>query len=606
MSGLFRPFDFAALVDAIPQTVQKIAVLDRTKEPGSIGEPLYQDVVNAFVELQDTRTMPRIIGGRYGLSSKEFTPAMVKGIFDELKQDKPKNHFTIGIHDDVTDTSIKYDPSFSIEKDETFNSMFFGLGADGTVSANKNSIKIIGETTDNFVQGYFVYDSKKAGALTISHLRFGKHPIHSSYLITQADFVACHQFNFLGKFEILEKAKQGATFLLNAPYGPDEIWDKLPKHVQEEIIEKELKFYIVDATKVARDTGLGTRINTILQTCFFAISGILPQEEAIQKIKAAIQKSYAHKGDAVVEKNFNAVNQALANLHQIDYPKLVTSDIEESEIVSNKAPDFVKNVLAKIMGGEGDELPVSAFPVDGTFPSGTSQWEKRNIATMVPVWDEDLCTQCNKCILVCPHAAIRAKVYDKSLLNEAPQTFKQAVPVGKDFDREAEAYTLQVSVEDCTGCNICYEVCPVASKEEPEHKAVNMVDELLVKDAEKNNWDFFLNLPDLDRSRIRINNVKGSQFMRPLFEFSGACSGCGETPYLKLLTQLYGEQMLVANATGCSSIYGANLPSTPWAKNKDGRGPGWANSLFEDNAEFGLGMRLAVNTKHGEGRAVAP
>ncbi len=594
---LFRPFQVADFVNAVPRSVQKIAVLDRTKEPGAIGEPLYQDVVNAFVESRENREIPKIVGGRYGLSSKEFTPAMVMAIFNELKKETPKNHFTIGIDDDVTQTSLHFDSSFSIEKDETFNSMFFGLGADGTVSANKNSIKIIGETTPNFVQGYFVYDSKKAGALTISHLRFGSHRIHSTYLISQADFVACHQFNFLNRYDVLEKAKLNATFLLNAPFGPEEIWDQLPRPIQQEIIEKELKFYVIDATRVAREAKLGTRINTILQTCFFAISGVLPHDEAIEKIKMAIRKSYAHKGDKVVEMNFNAVNRALHDLHEVDYPKTVTSGRDLQEAVPTEAPDFVRNVLGKIMAGKGDELPVSAFPVDGTFPSATTQWEKRNIASVVPVWDEELCTQCNKCVIICPHAAIRAKIYDETLLTDAPGTFKRVMPVGKDFDKESETYTLQISVEDCTGCNLCVEVCPAISKEIEDYKALNMVDQEEVKESEKMNWDFFLSLPEMDRSRIRINNVKGSQFMQPLFEFSGACAGCGETPYLKLLTQLYGEQMLVANATGCSSIYGGNLPSTPWAVNQQGRGPAWANSLFEDNAEFGLGMRLAVDKK---------
>ena len=593
---LFRPFDIAMFADSLPKTVKGVAVLDRTKEPGSIGEPLYQDVISAFAETRQNGQSIKVIGGRYGLSSKEFTPAMVKAVFDELEKEYPKNHFTVGIQDDVTHSSLDYDPEFSVESD-TFNSVFYGLGADGTVSANKNSIKIIGETGDDYVQGYFVYDSKKAGALTISHLRFGKDPIQSTYLISKADFVACHQFNFLKKYDVLAKAKKGATFLLNAPLPPEEIWDALPETIQKEIVEKELRFYIIDATKVARNANLGTRINTILQTCFFSISGILPQEEAISRIKKAIEKSYSHKGDKVVQMNFNAVDQALANLHQVDYPKKVTSVEKMQKGVPDTAPEFVREVLGKILEGRGDELPVSSFPVDGTFPTATTQWEKRNIADLVPAWDEALCTQCNKCVLICPHAAIRAKVYPREELATAPQDFLHFDPVGKDFDKEKEAYTLQVAVEDCTGCNLCVEVCPAISKEDEHYKAINMVERTSVLEKEKKNWDFFLNLPDMDRSRLKITNVKGSQFMTPLFEFSGACAGCGETPYLKLITQLYGEHMIVANATGCSSIYGGNLPSTPWTVNKKGRGPAWSNSLFEDNAEFGMGLRLAANKK---------
>ncbi len=593
---LFRPFNIEDFLNVMPQSVKKIAVLDRTKEPGAIGDPLYQDIISAFAESKMNGLSPDIIGGRYGLSSKEFTPAMVKGIFDELKKESPKNHFTVGIKDDVSNSSLEYDPDYEVEK-ETYDSIFFGLGADGTVSANKNSIKIIGETGDDYVQGYFVYDSKKAGALTVSHLRFGKHPIHSTYLINKADFVACHQFNFLKKYDVLAKAKHGAIFLLNSPYGKDEVWDKLPEVIQREIVEKQLKFYVIDATKVAREAKLGTRINTILQTCFFAISGILPHDEAIEKIKTAIEKTYAHKGDAVVAMNFNAVDQADKNLQKVDYPGKVTSKEPLQKAVPENAPDFVQEVLGKILSGKGDELPVSSFPVDGTFPTATTQWEKRNIASIVPAWDEALCTQCNKCVLICPHAAIRAKVYPKEELNNAPESFLSYPPVGKDFDKENEAYTLQVAVEDCTGCDLCVQVCPAVSKEDENYKAINMVERTSVLEKEIENWDFFLNLPDMDRTRIKITNVKGSQFMQPLFEFSGACSGCGETPYLKLITQLYGEHMIVANATGCSSIYGGNLPSTPWAQSKKGRGPAWSNSLFEDNAEFGLGLKLAANKK---------
>jgi pyruvate-ferredoxin/flavodoxin oxidoreductase len=593
---LFRPFDIKDFISCIPSTVKNIAVLDRTKEPGAIGDPLYQDVLSAYVEMRRNGQMPKIIGGRYGLSSKEFTPAMVKAIFDELSKKEPKNHFTIGINDDVTNSSLAYDPDFSVEK-ETFNSVFFGLGADGTVSANKNSIKIIGDTGDDYVQGYFVYDSKKAGALTISHLRFGKQPIHSTYLISRADFVACHQFNFLKKYDVLEKVKKGGTFLLNAPLPPEEVWDALPQPVQQSIIDKKLKFFAIDASRVAREANLGTRVNTILQTCFFAISGILPQDEAISRIKKAIEKSYSHKGDSVVQMNFNAVDQAIANLHEIKYPAKVTSTEQLQKAMPDNAPEFVREVLGKILAGKGDELPVSAFPVDGTFPTATTQWEKRNIASLVPAWDEALCTQCNKCVMICPHAAIRAKVYPKELLEDAPKDFLHYPPVGKDFNKETEAYTLQVATEDCTGCNLCIEICPAMSKEDPSYKAINMVEQTAVLEKEQKNWDFFLDLPDMDRTRIKITNVKGSQFMTPLFEFSGACAGCGETPYLKLITQLYGEHMIVANATGCSSIYGGNLPSTPWTQSKRGRGPAWSNSLFEDNAEFGLGLRMAATKK---------
>ncbi|MFH1005152.1 MAG: pyruvate:ferredoxin (flavodoxin) oxidoreductase [Bacteroidota bacterium] len=592
---LFRPFCINDFIKAIPPTVKSIAVLDRTKEPGAIGDPLYMDVVNAFVE-NNPSSFPKIISGRYGLSSKEFTPAMVKAVFDELKKEKQKNHFTIGIKDDVSNTSLDYSNDFTIPND-CFSAMFYGLGADGTVGANKNTIKIIGDTTDNFVQGYFVYDSKKSGAITISHLRFGKNPIRSIYLITSANFVACHVFNFLFQYDVLEKIKQGGTFLLNAPYSCDEVWNHLPSKIQKEIINKQLKFFTIDATRVAQEAGLGTRTNTILQTCFFSISGVLPREEAIEKIRQSIHKSYSYKGDAIVKKNLQAVDKTLANLHEVHYPKNITSSIEIPPTVSKDAPQIVKNVLAKIMAGKGDELPVSAFPVDGTFPSATTQWEKRNIATHVPQWDENLCTQCNKCSIICPHAAIRAKVYDKNILSSAPETYKYVRPIGKEFDREKEVYTLQVAVEDCAGCHLCVEYCPMSSKTDPKHKAINMVEQLPIREMEKKNWDFFLSIPEIDRARVNVGSVKGSQFLRPLFEFSGACAGCGETPYVKLLSQLFGDEMIIANATGCSSIYGGNLPTTPWAKNEYGRGPAWANSLFEDAAEFGLGIRLAANKK---------
>ena len=593
---MFRPFEVEEFINAIPKSVTKISVLDRCKEPGGIGEPLYMDVVNAIMESWQGQ-VPKVVGGRYGLASKEFTPAMVIGIFKDLASDKPKNHYTIGIEDDVTHLSLAYDKSFSLDKQHLFRGLFFGLGADGTVSANKNSIKIIGETTDNYVQGYFVYDSKKSGSLTVSHLRFGKNPIRSCYIVNSANFIACHNFNFIHKYDILKDAEHGATFLLNAPFETDSVWEHLPYKIQEEIKEKELKFYVINASKVAREANMGSRVNTILQTCFFAISGILPKDEAIEKIKYAIKKTYSDKGEKVVLKNFAAVDQALANMHQIDYSNLAVGTMEYDKIVSDDAPDFVKNVLAKIMAFEGDDLPVSSFPLDGVYPVATTKWEKRNIAESVPVWDADLCSQCGKCFLICPHAAIRCKVYDKNELATAPESFMHTNPIGKEFDKNTEAYTLQVSVEDCTGCKLCVEYCPVASKADPTHKAINMAEQLPLREKEMNNWDFFLSLPEVDRNRVNRNTVKGTQFLQPLFEFSGACSGCGETPYIKLLTQLYGDRMVVANATGCSSIFGGNLPSTPWSANNAGCGPAWANSLFEDNAEFGLGIKLAYDKK---------
>jgi len=592
---LFRPFSISHFVDALPETVKKVAVLDRTKEPGSIGEPLYLDVVSAFTESE--REMPKIIGGRYGLSSKEFDPAMVKAVYDELDKEKSKNHFTVGINDDVSNTSLEIGKRLHTVKN-TFNCMFYGLGSDGTVGANKNSIKIIGETTDNYVQGYFVYDSKKAGAQTISHLRFGPDPIYSTYLIHKANFIACHQFNFIEKYDILKNIKKGGTFLLNSPFSKDEIWGILPKMMQEKIIENELEFYVVDASKVAKEAKLGKRTNTVLQTCFFAISGVLPKEEAIQKIKNAVVKSYSHKGDKIVQMNFNAIDKSLENLQKVVYPKQITSDVALKPMMTGDADPFVKEVLGLILAGKGDELPVSAFPVDGTFPTGTTQYEKRGIADIIPVWDdENICTQCNKCVAICPHAAIRAKVVPNTELEGAPSTLKSVPAKGRPFTSETESYVLQVSPQDCTGCDLCVAVCPAVSKEDPNFKSINMHNKLKVEGAEDPNWDFFIDLPDYDRTELQITNVKGSQFLEPLFEFSGACSGCGETPYIKLLTQLYGDSILIANATGCSSIYGGNLPTTPYKTNKFGRGPAWANSLFEDNAEFGFGMKLALSKK---------
>jgi pyruvate-ferredoxin/flavodoxin oxidoreductase len=521
---------------------------------------------------------------------------MVKAVFDELKKPEPKNHFTVGIVDDVTHTSLSYNPDFSTEDPRTVRALFYGLGSDGTVGANKNSIKIIGKGTDNFAQGYFVYDSKKAGAITVSHLRFGPDPIRSTYLISKANFIACHQFQFLDRIDVLSAAESGATFLLNAPFGPEEIWQHIPRQVQDTIIKKKLRFYVIDGYTVARAAGMGSRINTIMQTCFFAISGVLPREEAIAAIKKAISDTYGKRGEAVVQKNYAAVDQALAHLHEVTVPAKITATFDMLPAVSPQAPQFVRSVLGTIITGNGDELPVSAMPIDGTFPTGTAMWEKRNIAKEIPVWDVDLCIQCGKCVLVCPHAVIRAKVYDSSLLNNKPDTFKSAKPRWREF--ETLRYTLQVAPEDCTGCKLCVEVCPAKSKAEVKHKAINMAPQDPLRQPESVNWEFFLALPEFDRNRLSHTQVKDSQLLEPLFEFSGACAGCGETPYLKLLTQLFGDRLMIANATGCSSIYGGNLPTTPYTKNKLGRGPTWSNSLFEDNAEFGLGMRLAVDEQN--------
>jgi len=592
---LFRPFSINDFVNVIPTTVKQIAVLDRCKETGSTGEPMYMDVINALNEHNTIH--PRVIGGRYGLASKEFTPAMVMGIFAELKKEKPINHFTVGIEDDVTFKSIAYDKSFNLDSQHLFRGLFFGLGADGTVSANKNSIKIIGKKTDNYVQGYFVYDSKKSGSLTTSHLRFGKQPMRSAYLVQTANFIACHQFNFLFQFDVLQLAAEGCTFLLNAPYPKEEVWSMLPKTVQETIKRLKIHFWVIDANQVAKDAGMGNRVNTILQTCFFAISQILPKDQAIEKIKEAIYETYFKKGEKIVTKNYVAVDKAVENLYEVEYADLAIGSVNMIHALTNDAPEFVRDVLGVIISGKGDDLPVSAFPADGTFPTGTTRWEKRNIADEVPLWDADMCTQCGKCFLICPHAAIRPKVYDKDLLHSAPSTFKHVDPIGKEWDKTKEAYTLQVSTEDCTGCNLCVEYCPMESKSNPGQKAINMVDKLPIQEEEIKNWNYFLSLPEVDRSRVNKNTVKGSQFFQPLFEFSGACSGCGETPYLKLLTQLFGERMIVANATGCSSIFGGNLPTTPWTTNNAGVGPAWGNSLFEDNAEFGLGLKLASDKK---------
>jgi pyruvate-ferredoxin/flavodoxin oxidoreductase len=599
---LFRPFSVEHFVKALPPTTKAIAVLDRTKEPGSIGEPLYLDIVTAITEGFNSKqtpfkSFPRVVGGRYGLSSKEFTPAMVKGIYDELAKPTSKNHFTVGIRDDITHTSLDFDPAFNSEDPHVVRAMFYGLGADGTVGANKNSIKIIGEDTDNYAQGYFVYDSKKSGSLTTSHLRFGPKPIRSSYLISRANFVACHQFTFLERIDVLSAADKGATFLLNSPFGPEEVWSNLPRSVQKQIVEKQLRFYVIDGYKIAQQTGMGSRINTIMQTCFFAISGVLPREEAIEAIKHSIQKTYGKRGEAVVQKNYAAVDSTLANLFEVKYPNTIDSTLEVRPAVPAQAPAFVQNVIAPIIRGEGDSLPVSAMPIDGTYPTATAQWEKRNIALEIPEWDAELCIQCGKCVLVCPHAVIRAKVYDDDKLAAAPQGFKSTAARWKDF--KDQKYTLQVAPEDCTGCSLCVEACPAKSKTDPNHLAINMVAQPPIRDREAKNWDFFLSLPETNREQLSVNQIKDVQLLQPLFEFSGACTGCGETPYIKLITQLFGDRTVIANATGCSSIYGANLPTTPYSVNHDGRGPAWSNSLFEDNAEFGLGIRISID-KQGE------
>jgi pyruvate-ferredoxin/flavodoxin oxidoreductase len=595
---LYRPFAVDHFVRVLPATVKSLAVLDRTKEPGSAGEPLYQDVLTALAEAASSGVLPafpKVIGGRYGLSSKEFTPAMVKAVFDELKKDQPKNHFTVGINDDVSQTSLTSDAKFSIENPQTVRAIFYGLGSDGTVGANKNSIKIIGEETDNFAQGYFVYDSKKSGSVTISHLRFGAQPVQAPYLITEANFVACHQFNFLERFDMLHFAVPGAVFLLNSPYGPEEVWGQLPRVTQKHLLNKNIKLYVIDAYKVARETGMGGRINTVMQTCFFAVSGVLPKDEAIAAIKHAIEQTYGKRGETVVQKNFEAVDKTLENLFAVDVAgrKVAATHGDLRLPVPPEAPEFVQKVTAKMIAGYGDGLPVSALPNDGTYPTATAQWEKRNLALEIPVWDPEVCIQCGKCVLVCPHAVIREKIFSTENLEGAPNTFRS---VGARWKEHADwRYTLQVSPEDCTGCALCIEACPAKNKSEVRLKAINMQSQPPLRDAEKANWEFFLKLPEVDRQTLNVNSVKDSQLLQPLFEFSGACAGCGETPYLKLLSQLFGDRALIANATGCSSIYGGNLPTTPWAQNNAGRGPAWSNSLFEDNAEFGLGFRLTLD-----------
>ncbi|CAD5972723.1 Pyruvate-flavodoxin oxidoreductase [Planktothrix tepida] len=602
---LYRPWQGEQLVAELPETVKAIAVLDRTKEPGSSGEPLYLDVVTAVQEVMlgdnedlkaKIKNLKTLVGGRYGLSSKEFNPAMVKGIFDNLAQTKPKNHFTIGIHDDVSQTSLEYDPNFSTEPDNVVRAMFYGLGADGTVGANKNSIKIIGEETDNYAQGYFVYDSKKSGAVTVSHLRFGPQPIRSIYLISQANFIGCHQWTFIEKLDVLKCAMDGTTFLLNSPYGPDEVWENLPIEIQETIIRKNIKLYVINANQVARDTGMGNRINTIMQVCFFALAKVLPRDEAIYQIKKAIEKTYGKKGAEIVRLNLKAVDDTLEHLYEVE-TRHGTSLLRRALPVPEAAPAFVKEVEGMMIAGRGDELPVSKLPCDGTYPTGTSKWEKRNIAQDIPVWDADVCVQCGKCIMVCPHAVIRGKAYDAAALENAPASFKFTDVKDKAFG--GEKFTIQVAPEDCTGCGVCVDVCPAKNKSMPSKKAINMAPQLPLREQEAENWDFFLSIPNPDRLKLRPDMIRQQQWQEPLFEFSGACGGCGETPYVKLVTQLFGDRMMVANATGCSSIYGGNLPTTPWTQNADGRGPAWANSLFEDNAEFGLGFRMSIDKHTG-------
>jgi pyruvate-ferredoxin/flavodoxin oxidoreductase len=596
---LYRPFSVDHFLAALPPTVRSVAVLDRTKEPGAIGEPLYQDVVTALHE-GATATDIRVIGGRYGLGSKEFTPAMVKAIFDELAKASPKRHFTVGIVDDVTRLSLAVDEAFQVEPDGTVRAVFFGLGADGTVSANKNSIKIIAGDGDQHGQGYFVYDSKKSGAVTISHLRFGPRPIHAPYLIAQASFVGCHQYAFLERYDVLAYAQSGGVLLLNAPHGADQVWDELPFEIQDQIVEKRLRFFVIDAYAVARSTGMGTRINTIMQTCFFAISGVLPRERAIAQIKLSIEKTYKKRGDAIVQRNCEAVDATLAHLQEVAVPRSPTASRRLPPLLPDHAPDFVRRVTAVMLANQGDRLPVSAFPVDGTWPTGTAQWEKRNVATEIPVWDPALCIQCNKCALVCPHAAIRVKVYDPARMTGAPAMFKGTPYKGPEL---AGHYTVQVAPEDCTGCSLCVMVCPAKDKGNPRHKAIDMAAQAPLREVERENYAFFLALPEVDRTAVRPD-VKSTQFLQPLFEYSGACAGCGETPYIKLMTQLFGDRLVVANATGCSSIYGGNLPTTPYSVNADGRGPAWANSLFEDNAEFGYGLRLSIDQHEHRARAL--
>ncbi|MBD9363376.1 pyruvate:ferredoxin (flavodoxin) oxidoreductase [Methylomonas fluvii] len=598
---LFRPFSPQHLIDALPASCRKIAVLDRTKEPGADGEPLYKDVLaavaQAFSDGEKFTSLPRVVGGRYGLSSKEFTPGMIKAVYDELKNAKPKNHFTVGIHDDVSHSSLDWDATYRTDiHDQTFQAMFYGLGSDGTVGANKNTIKIIGEETDLFAQGYFVYDSKKSGAITVSHLRFGPKPIRSTYLIGENDaqFIGCHQTVFLERYDMLANAADKAVFLLNSPASVDEVWNTLPRKMQQQMLDKKIRFYLIDGHAVAEKSGMGKRINTIMQTCFFAISGVLPQEQAIAAIKHAVQKTYGKKGQRIVDLNFKAIDETLAGLRHVPLPKQADSGFDIAALIADSAPEFIRRVTGEIIAGRGDALPVSAMPADGTFPTGTAAYEKRNLALEIPVWETDLCTQCGKCPMVCPHAAIRSKIVPNEALSNAPETFKHAAMLGKDFPAGL-SISYQVAPEDCTGCGLCVDICPIRDKSNASRKALNMRPQAPLREPESQNWGYFLSLPEYDRRLLKTNTIKGSMVLQPLFEFSGACVGCGETPYVKLASQLFGDRMVIANATGCSSIYGGNLPTTPWTKNAEGRGPAWNNSLFEDNAEFGLGMRVAID-----------
>ena len=599
---LYRPFSAEHLIAALPATCKKLAVLDRTKEPGADGEPLYKDVLTALVQDFSSDTpkftqLPKVVGGRYGLSSKEFTPGMIKAIYDELKQAQPKNQFTIGITDDVTHTSLSWDASYRTDAQaDTFQAMFYGLGSDGTVSANKNSIKIIGAATDLHAQGYFVYDSKKSGAVTVSHLRFGPKPIRSTYLIAEndANFIACHQTIFLERYDMLANAADNAVFLLNSPEPAETVWSTLPAKLQQQLISKKIRFYVIDAYAVADKTGMGKHINTIMQTCFFAISGVLPQADAITAIKQAVEKTYGKKGQRIVELNYTAIDETLASLQVVELPVTVSSLFDIKSSISATAPDFVKRVTGEIIAGHGNALPVSVMPIDGTFPTGTAQYEKRNLALEIPVWEADICTQCGKCVMVCPHAVIRSKIYETDQLVNPPAAFKHTSVLGKDFPTGL-SMSYQVSPEDCTGCTLCVDICPIRDKSNASRKALNMQAQPPLRETENKNWDYFLSLPEYDRRLLKTNTIKGAMVLQPLFEFSGACVGCGETPYIKLASQLFGDRMLIANATGCSSIYGGNLPTTPWTKNAEGRGPAWSNSLFEDNAEFGLGMRIALD-----------
>ena len=609
---VYRPFDVERFVKALPKSVKTISVLDRTKEAGAIGEPLYLDVISAlhntscyggyrldnFEESSYKKfsNLKFILGGRYGLSSKDFTPAMVKAVFENAKLESPKNSFTIGIDDDVTNTSLEFDENFSIVSDKVFRAMFYGLGADGTVGANKNSIKIIGSSTDFYAQGYFVYDSKKSGAITTSHLRFGPEPIRAPYLVSQSNFIACHQTSFLERYVMVSNLKEGGIFLLNSPKSKDEVWNSLPKTTQEIIIKKNAKLFVIDAQSVAENSGMGRMINTIMQACFFAISNVLPRETAIAAIKNSIVKTYSRKGDDIVKKNLDAVDNTLSHLFEVEYPKEVTSNFDIISPVTPNSPDFVKNVLGEIVAGRGDKLPVSSFPNDGTYPTGTSKYEKRNIALTMPEWTPEYCLQCMKCNAVCPHACIRGKVYDATYLEKAPPTFKSVD--AKDKIYEGMKFTIQVSSEDCTGCGVCVEACPGKDKKDPTRKVINMTEQSRIRHQEAENFEFFMTLPDVDRTKLNSTQIRSQQFMQPLFEFSGACAGCGETPYVKMVSQLFGDRTIIANATGCSSIYGGNLPTTPWTTNKEGRGPTWSNSLFEDNAEFGMGMRVSIDKQN--------